>query len=36
LLDATLELLGSGQSALADRLGLSVQSATAAPLPCRS
>jgi hypothetical protein len=36
LLDATLELLSSGHSGLADRLGLCVQYATATPLPCGS
>jgi glycine oxidase len=36
LLDATLELLSSGQSDLADRLGLSVQAAPLVPLPCGS
>jgi glycine oxidase len=36
LLDATLELLSSGQSGLADRLGLSVQAAPLVPLPCGS
>jgi glycine oxidase len=36
LLDATLELLSSGHSGLADRLGLSIQAAPLVPQPCGS